>query len=201
MNKKNIILLVLIIILMFVGIGIFIYNIDNDDNISGVNNDSGLLDGDNIINSDEDDVLTDSGINDFDNELENDNNDIIKDNDNNEDYTDDEIVQEDKDGIKDNNTGIFDSKEDDDINNKREIKYINKFPHDGYCAQGIDEFYKKNGVTYYFTCQISQYIYVVVNGVEYGLVEALENNIVTIEEVELAKGSKFLSKSNNTYSY
>lgn len=83
----------------------------------------------------------------------------------------------------------------------REIIYVNKFPEGAYCAQAIDEFYHENGTTYYFTCQMSQYIYVIVDGVEYGLVEALENGIVTIEEVEAAKGSKFMSKSNNLSSY
>ena len=79
----------------------------------------------------------------------------------------------------------------------KKVEYVDKFPAGGSCVQVIDEFYIKNGTTYYFNCKMSQYIYVRVNGVEYGLVEALESGIVTIEEVEAAKGSKFLSKSNN----
>lgn len=123
----------------------------------------------------------------------------INNNENNNDNKDNNVIVKPE---VDNNSGIItDNKIHGNINNKKEIKYVNKFPKDAYCAQAIDEFYSKNGVTYYFTCKMSQYIYVVVNGVEYGLVEALEKNIVTIEEVEAARGSKFASKSNNLYSY
>lgn len=118
--------------------------------------------------------------------------------------------QDDIEGVKpdvDNDVAKNDVEVNDEDENKvsdnmtKDVKYVNKFPDGAYCAQGIDEFYYENGTTYYFTCQMSQYVYVIVDGVEYGLVDALESGIVTIEEVEEAKGSKFLSKSRNVSVY
>lgn len=48
------------------------------------------------------------------------------------------------------------------------------------CAQGMDNFYQD----YCFNCQMSQYMYVIVNGTEYLLTEALNNGTVTIEELQ-----------------
>ncbi len=55
-----------------------------------------------------------------------------------------------------------------------------------YCLQAIEYFYKN----YYFTCVKSQSVYVIIDGQEYLLKYALNNGIVTMEELEAA-GYKF----------
>ncbi len=47
------------------------------------------------------------------------------------------------------------------------------------CAQAIEYYYKR----YYFTCIKSQYIIVTVNGKKYNIKDALNNNIVTMDEL------------------
>ena len=65
-----------------------------------------------------------------------------------------------------------------------------------YCAQAIDYFYEDASYKYYFTCKKSQNMYVRVNGIEYKLVDALNNGIVTIKDLE-QNGYKFLKQSKN----
>ena len=64
------------------------------------------------------------------------------------------------------------------------------------CAQAIEYFYEDNEYRYYFTCIKSNSMYVIVNGVEYKLVDALNNGIVTMKELE-NNGYKFLKESKN----
>ena len=59
-----------------------------------------------------------------------------------------------------------------------------------YCADAIEYYYKD----YYFTCIKSQYVIVTVNGKEYTIKEALNNGIVTMDEL-IAIGFKPLKKS------
>ena len=59
-----------------------------------------------------------------------------------------------------------------------------------YCADAIEYYYKD----YYFTCIKSQYVIVTVNGKEYTIKEALNNGIVTMDEL-IAAGFKPLKKS------
>ena len=66
------------------------------------------------------------------------------------------------------------------------------------CAQVIDVFYSDNNYDYYFTCLKSPNMYVIKNGKEYKLKQALENGIVTISELE-SIGYTFPKKSKNTY--
>lgn len=125
---------------------------------------------------------------------------VIDENDGNtsNDETDNSINETDDNTSNDTSSGSSDGVNNSvvgEITSVKIVKYVNKFPDGAVCAQAIDEFYTENGITYYFTCKMSQYIYVIVNGVEYRLVEALESGVVTIAEVEEAKGSKFLSKS------
>lgn len=47
------------------------------------------------------------------------------------------------------------------------------------CAQAIEYYYKR----YYFNCIKSQYVIVTVNGKKYNIKEALNNNIVTMDEL------------------
>lgn len=59
-----------------------------------------------------------------------------------------------------------------------------------YCAQAIEYYYKD----YYFTCIKSQSVIVTVNGKEYTIKEALNNGIVTMDEL-IAIGFKPLKKN------
>lgn len=59
-----------------------------------------------------------------------------------------------------------------------------------YCADAIEYYYKD----YYFTCIKSQYVIVSVNGKEYTIKEALNNGIVTMDEL-IEIGFKPLKKS------
>ncbi len=53
-----------------------------------------------------------------------------------------------------------------------------------YCAQAIEYFFEDENGIYYFNCIKSNNMYVIVKGVEYKLVYALENKIVTIKQLE-----------------
>ncbi len=65
-----------------------------------------------------------------------------------------------------------------------------------YLTQQIDEFYQDNQYIYYFTAGRSGCIYVQVNNQEYTLKNALNEKIVTIEELE-SVGLKCLKRSKN----
>lgn len=64
------------------------------------------------------------------------------------------------------------------------------------CAQAIEYFYEDTYYRYYFTCIKSPYMYVIKNGKEYKLVEALNNGIVTMQELE-QNGYSFPKKAKN----
>lgn len=89
------------------------------------------------------------------------------------------------------NTG----KVDDNINKERKITLIDKSKGTN-CAQAIEYFYEDNAYKYYFTCIKSSSMYLLINGKEYPLKEALNNKITTIKELE-ANGIKFLKQSKN----
>lgn len=72
---------------------------------------------------------------------------------------------------------------------ERVIKIIDKSGPN--CAQAIEYFYQN----YYFTCQKSNYVYVDIDGNVYLLKDALNNKIITIEELEKA-GYKFNKDKN-----
>lgn len=80
-------------------------------------------------------------------------------------------------------------------NNNNSIKLIDK-SNGGNCASAIEYFYEDNAYKYYFTCIKSSSMYLLINGKEYPLKEALNNKITTIEELE-ANGIKFLKQSKN----
>lgn len=79
--------------------------------------------------------------------------------------------------------------------NNNSIKLIDK-SNGGNCASAIEYFYEDNAYKYYFTCIKSSSMYLLINGKEYPLKEALNNKITTIEELE-ANGIKFLKQSKN----
>ena len=66
------------------------------------------------------------------------------------------------------------------------------------CAQAIEYFYEDAYYKYYFNCIKSSYMYVIKNGKEYKLVEALKTGIVTMQELE-ENGYKFPKKSKNVF--
>jgi len=94
---------------------------------------------------------------------------------------------------KNTNSDVENSK-DNDVSSKK-IILVDK-TNGASCAQAIEYFYEDSEYRYYFTCIKSNSMYVIVNGVEYKLVYALENDIVTIKELE-SSGYKFLKKSKN----
>lgn len=67
------------------------------------------------------------------------------------------------------------------------------------CAQAIEYFYEDTYYRYYFLCIKSHNMYVIKNGREYKLVDALNQNIVTMQELE-QNGYSFPKTSKNTVS-
>lgn len=87
-----------------------------------------------------------------------------------------------------------DIKKDDKIINARNIVVEDR--SGDYCAQAIEYFYSDNEYTYYFSCIKSESVYVMVDGKEYKLVNALNNGIVTMKELNDA-GYFFSKKERN----
>lgn len=67
------------------------------------------------------------------------------------------------------------------------------------CAEAIEYYYEDSNYKYYFTCIKSHSIIVTVNGSEYNIKEALENKIVTMDEL-IKAGFKPLKESKNLVS-
>lgn len=84
---------------------------------------------------------------------------------------------------------------DDNINKERKITLIDKSKGKN-CAQAIEYFYEDSAYKYYFTCIKSPSMYLLIDGKEYLLKEALNNKITTIKELE-ENGIKFLKQSKN----
>lgn len=66
----------------------------------------------------------------------------------------------------------------------------------GACAQAIEYYYEDNAYKYYFTCIKSNNIYVIKNNKEYTIKYALNNKIVTMQEL-IDNGFKPLKESKN----
>lgn len=77
----------------------------------------------------------------------------------------------------DNNTS------DDNIENDnvKKIEIIDR--SDGACNEEIEYFYEDSEYKYYFACVLSPYIFVVVDGTEYNIKTALNDGIITIEDL------------------
>lgn len=86
-------------------------------------------------------------------------------------------------------------KTDDNVNKDRKITLIDK-SKGSTCAQAIEYFYEDNAYKYYFTCIKSSSMYLLIDGKEYLLKEALNNKVTTIKELE-ENGIKFLKQSKN----
>lgn len=116
---------------------------------------------------------------------------LSQDNNNNNNNQNIEILQEDiQNSIISNNQII--SKKDNiifGIVNNKEISIEDRTT--GYCAQALDFYYQD----YYFTCIKSQNVFVIVNNNEFTISYALNNKIVTIDEL-IQIGFKPLKKNN-----
>ena len=123
------------------------------------------------------------------NTKDNNNNDNKSNNDNNSDKKDD-IIKD---------IPIIDNRIDDNIigSNKR-ITIIDR--SSGNCPQAIEYYYEDNNHKYYFTCIISGSIFVKIDNQEYNIKDALNNKIVTMDEL-IEAGFKPLKKSKNTSAY
>ena len=66
----------------------------------------------------------------------------------------------------------------------------------GNCAQAIEYYYQDNVYKYYFTCIKSNSVFVIKDGKEYTIKYALNNNIVTMQEL-IDNGFHPLKESHN----
>lgn len=114
--------------------------------------------------------------------------DIIIDNNNNNDNKNN--------NIKDN--PIIDGTIEDTIIGNNKITIIDRSSDN--CPQAIEYYYEDNEYKYYFTCIISGSIFVKVDGVEYNIKTALNNKIVTMNDL-IEAGFKPLKKSKNLSAY
>ena len=77
----------------------------------------------------------------------------------------------------------------------RSITLVDKFDGDT-CAQAIENYYEDDEYIYYFDCIKSNFVFININGSEYLLKEALNNKIVTVNELE--DNNIILSKKKKT---
>lgn len=92
------------------------------------------------------------------------------------DDEDDNTTSDDSD-ITDNNT----SNDNIENDNVKKIEIIDR--SDGTCNEEIEYFYEDSEYKYYFACVLSPYIFVVVDGTEYNIKTALNDGIITIEDL------------------
>lgn len=159
-------------------------NSDKDNNNKENNKDNNQDVIDNNQNSNKD--------NKQDNIIDNNNNDNKKDDNNNSNNNNDNKNN----NIKDN--PIIDETIEDTIIGNNKITIIDR--SSGNCPQAIEYYYEDNEYKYYFTCIISGSIFVKVDGVEYNIKTALNNKIVTMNDL-IEAGFKPLKKSKNLSAY
>lgn len=97
-----------------------------------------------------------------------------------------------------NNNPIIDETIKDTIIGNNKITIIDR--SSGNCPQAIEYYYEDSEYKYYFTCIISGSIFVKVDGVEYNIKTALNNKIVTMNDL-IEAGFKPLKKSKNLSAY
>lgn len=97
-----------------------------------------------------------------------------------------------------NNNPIIDGTIKDTIIGNNKITIIDR--SSGNCPQAIEYYYEDSEYKYYFTCIISGSIFVKVDGVEYNIKTALNNKIVTMNDL-IEAGFKPLKKSKNLSTY
>ncbi len=131
----------------------------------------------------------------------NNNQDVI---DNNQDNKNDNNQNTNKDNNNSNNNNdknnnpIIDGTIKDTIIGNNKITIIDR--SSGNCPQAIEYYYEDSEYKYYFTCIISGSIFVKVDGVEYNIKTALNNKIVTMNDL-IEAGFKPLKKSKNLSAY
>lgn len=154
-------------------------NLDNKDNTK-----------DNITDNNQNNNTKPDNSNNKNTDINNSKNDNNTNNDNNKDDKNNNII---------NDNPIIDTIIDDNIidSNKR-IIIIDKSSDN--CPQAIEYYYEDNNYRYYFTCVISGSIFVKVDNQEYNIKYALNNKIVTMDEL-IEAGFKPLKKSKNTSAY
>lgn len=129
------------------------------------------------------------------------NQDVI---DNNQDNKNDNNQNNNKDNNNSNNNNdknnnpIIDETIKDAIIGNNKITIIDR--SSGNCPQAIEYYYEDSEYKYYFTCIISGSIFVKVDGVEYNIKTALNNKIVTMNDL-IEAGFKPLKKSKNLSAY
>lgn len=169
-------------------------NLDNKDNTKDNitdNNQNNNTKPDNSNNNKDDNTNNDNN-NSSNNSKKDNNNSNSNNNDNNK-----ENNNKKNDIIKDN--PIIDNRIDDNIiGSNKKITIIDKSSDN--CPQAIEYYYEDNNYKYYFTCVISGSIFVKVDNQEYNIKYALNNKIVTMDEL-IEAGFKPLKKSKNTSAY
>lgn len=160
--------------------------IKENDNLDNKN----ITDNNKPNNSNNNNTDSNNSKNDNDTDNKSDNNKDNKDNKNNKNNKNNNII---------NDNQIIDTKIDDNIiNSNKRIIIIDKSSDN--CPQAIEYYYEDNNYRYYFTCVISGSIFVKVDNQEYNIKYALNNKIVTMDEL-IEAGFKPLKKSKNTSAY
>ena len=153
------------------------------------------LDNKNDDKTNQDDTKQDDNSN---NNKDNNNNNNNDNNNTNGNKNDNNNSNDKKDDIiKDN--PIIDNRIDDNIiGSNKKITIIDR--SSGNCPQAIEYYYEDSNYKYYFTCVISSSIFVKIDNQEYNIKYALNNKIVTMDEL-IEAGFKPLKKSKNTSAY
>lgn len=157
---------------------------NNNNKGNNKDNDQDVIDNNQNSNKDnKQDIIIDN----------NNNNDNNKDDNNNSNNNNNDNKNN---NIKDN--PIIDGTIEDTIIGNNKITIIDRSSDN--CPQAIEYYYEDNEYKYYFTCIISGSIFVKVDGVEYNIKTALNNKIVTMNDL-IEAGFKPLKKSKNLSAY
>lgn len=85
---------------------------------------------------------------------------------------------------EDDNTTTDDNNTSDDNTGNDNVKKIEIVDRsDGACNEEIEYFYEDSEYKYYFACVLSPYIFVIVDGTEYNIKTALNDGVITIEDL------------------
>lgn len=163
-------------------------NLDNKDNTK-----------DNIIDNNQNNNTKPDNSNNNKNDNTNNDNNNSSNNSKNDNNTNNDNNKDDKNNNIINDNPIIDTIIDDNIiGSNKKITIIDKSSDN--CPQAIEYYYEDNNYKYYFTCVISGSIFVKVDNQEYNIKYALNNKIVTMDEL-IEAGFKPLKKSKNTSAY
>ena len=155
-------------------------NNSNDTKVNETNNNVTILSNDttNTLES-KPDTTTSNSVVENKTTIDEKTNETVKES-NNNDETEKPKSTDKNEKVLDREFEISDKKE--DLIDSNKITLIDR--SGDYCAQAIEYFFEDENGIYYFNCVKSNNMYVVFKGVEYKLVYALENKIVTIKQLE-----------------